>query len=136
MASNCKAHPSSSVGSGSSREPRIITRRGSTVRSMNARSTPARSTQIRMDFSQRYALIAGSQACGANLENCKRDSSEVRSCNAPCSQRNLMFLIGSIGELVQSKTSLFTVPLQSKRGSSTDESEWSEFQILFGNITS
>src|SRR6266480_1068898 len=97
MASNCRAHPSSSVGSGSSRVPRITTRPDSTVRSMNARSTPARSTQIRMDFSQRYALIAGSQACGANLENCKRDSSEVRSCNVTCSQRNLRFLIGSIG---------------------------------------
>src|SRR4029077_3850482 len=76
--------------------------------------TPARSTQIRMDFSQRYALIAGSQACGANLENCKRDSSEVRSCNAPCSQRNLIFLIGSIGESVQSKTSLLTLPFAMK----------------------
>src|SRR4029077_449533 len=96
MASNCRAHPSSSVGSGSSRVPRITTRLDSTMRSMNARSTPARSTHIRMDFSQRYALIAGSQACGANLANCKRDSAEVRSCNAPCSQRNLMFLIGSI----------------------------------------
>src|SRR6266508_3793496 len=73
MASNCWAHPSSSVGSGSSRVPRMITRRGSTMRSMSARSTPAKSTQMRMDFSHRYALIAGSHVCGANCENCKRD---------------------------------------------------------------
>src|SRR5436190_24205940 len=68
------------------------------VRSISERSTPARSTQIRMHVSQRYALIAGSQACGANLENCERDSSYVTSCNPPCSQRNLMFLIGSMTE--------------------------------------
>src|SRR5438132_7421174 len=65
---------------------------------MSERSTPARSTQMRMHVSHRYALIAGSQACGANLENCERDSSYVTSCNAPCSQRNLMFLIGSMSE--------------------------------------
>src|SRR6266542_3353801 len=76
----------------------MTTHRGSTVRSMSERSIPASSTQIRMQFSHRYALIAGSQACGANLENCERDSSYVTSCNAPCSQRNLMFLIGSMSE--------------------------------------
>src|SRR5260370_19687143 len=99
MARNCTLCPWAGVGSASRRAPRITPRRGSTVRSITEQSTPARSTQMRMHPLQRYALIAGSQAC-ANLENCERDNSEVTSYNAPCSQRNFMFLIGSIvGEL-------------------------------------
>src|SRR5260370_31207558 len=52
---------------------------------------------MRTQFSERYAFIAGSHLCGANRENRERARSEGTSCRAPCSQRNLMLLIGSIG---------------------------------------
>ncbi len=107
MASNCTARPSACVGSGTSRTPRRMRRSDSTVRSMRERSTPARSTQTRIQFSQRYALIAGCHVREAKRENCKRASSEVTSWSVPCSQRNLMLRIGSIATESPPRASVF-----------------------------